>query len=245
MSKRSQKRERRDATWYSGNQTMRRVTHGDRQASGNDRDHAGAGADSGADANADPFAGACAGTVPVLGWKALAVRETGALYSPNVMVAWPSYRRLEAKGCAQPLPGSPGQGWTFLTYYSAHTVPVPSPTVHEACHPACNCGIHLGLGIDHAWPYVNLEALSAVSRVYGWGRVVANEAGYRVQYAYPETVCIIGRPNNAELGWLADRVRLRYGVPVEVVSRKAMLDMAAAEAAEASGVPMYGEGSSS
>lgn len=75
----------------------------------------------------------------------------------------------------------------------------------EIVHEECNCGIY---AIDNAFEVNGYGRIRG--QVYGWGRYIRGEKGWRAQFAYPKSFHLL-----EEQGHLVDVLRI-YHVPVYV-----------------------------
>jgi hypothetical protein len=159
---------------------------------------------------------------PVVGWRGWILRDD-RLHSPGYQTIWPLREPLEAicklnyinyiSMTSTATVVQPGQAVQFVTtqgsivYVQPSIQPQPPPSIHEAPDQNCNCGIHLAKDIRLAIGNCPFQLLNVVyGLVYGWGKVIEGEHGYRVQYAYPKELYAAETDIEALIG---------YGVPVQ------------------------------
>ena len=118
---------------------------------------------------------------PVLGWKGWTLTGMCRLRSPSFVTAW--------------IPGSP------LKADCGQAVPC-----QETPGERCRCGIYIAGSAYKAAGYGYI-----LGKVYGWGKTVVHETGWRVEHAYPSELFVPAALMDSgevfrELG--------EYGVPV-------------------------------
>ena len=152
-------------------------------------------------------------TVALVGWKGAGVTiNDGIIVSSHGATEWPAYERLTAE-CNR-------------DYHPRGACVAPEYN--------CNCGIHAGIKAMTAHSYAlggarslrgqdasgryQQDRISCLIETNLWGTIMVNETGYRAQYAYPKSVVLIADSVLNRMNALVqERVRNRYGVPVEIM----------------------------
>lgn len=165
---------------------------------------------------------------PVYGWKGMLLYGN-TLVSPSMSTAWPKLQPFEAV-CHGGYRGlnvwkpvrfgevyeaarnsySNGVFWMELEHPPRPNTELPEmmfwaetwePIAHTPADAGCACGIYFATDISRALGYGPI-----LVRMAGWGVTTEYEHGYRVQYAYPDTIYV---------DTLRERSLLqKYGVPV-------------------------------
>lgn len=147
---------------------------------------------------------------PVVGWKGLALRPARCQLRSKFggwEPVWPHKQQHEA-GCS-----------------GGHTAPGKD----------CTCGFYIARNYRTAMEYA--EPGGALVEVYGWGKTVEHQVGWRVQYAYPKRIVLLNGLHTAARFHNDGRMELRerevkfsqtfadelaeaYGVPVMIVDHR-------------------------
>lgn len=100
---------------------------------------------------------------PVVGWKSWVLSRNGYLISPNFPYWW------EPNAAAQAKCDHPGD--------EKYDIPPHTAAPNEKC----NCGFYIARDAVTAFAYGYI-----LGEIYGWGKVIQHELGWRVEYAYPK-----------------------------------------------------------
>lgn len=129
------------------------------------------------------------------------------LTSAQGQIAWPFYKRMEAR-CNSVMFGSP---WGAPTWF----ISVPDPGNPQPVHPSpdaagkCYCGINAYKEEDGVH-IARSDVPVVVGTINLWGRVIEYTHGWRGQYAYPKELMVAGTGEGLER--IATKLELAYGV---------------------------------
>lgn len=122
------------------------------------------------------------------------------------------------------------QGYTRVVWQTAEmkaaclrgSVKVPA-AIHLR-RGECSCGIYL-VKDQFPWDYHNTREVTVIAQAHMWGYVLELEHGYRAENVRLEAMWLIPPRGGVPVGGLAHDLSVKYGVPVEVIKDKSLLNV--------------------